>query len=50
MGPGTARMNAVVVQQTAQGLCVYLEAVAAEQLAAGGIVVGESNHQCEPSR
>eukprot|EP00198_Chlamydomonas_reinhardtii_P000549 XP_001689884.1 phosphoglucomutase [Chlamydomonas reinhardtii] len=40
MGPGTARMNAVVVQQTAQGLCVYLEAVAAEQLAAGGIVVG----------
>ncbi|KAG2493579.1 hypothetical protein HYH03_008098 [Edaphochlamys debaryana] len=40
MGPGTSRMNAVVVRQTAQGLCRYLQQAAPEHLGRGGIVVG----------
>ncbi|GIL73722.1 hypothetical protein Vretimale_5391 [Volvox reticuliferus] len=40
LGPGTSRMNAVVVQQTAQGLCRYLQEQCPDKLAQGGIVVG----------
>ncbi|PNH00635.1 putative phosphoglucomutase-2, partial [Tetrabaena socialis] len=40
MGPGSSRMNAVVVQQTAQGLCRYLQQTCPGKLAAGGVVVG----------
>ncbi|GFR50885.1 hypothetical protein Agub_g13175 [Astrephomene gubernaculifera] len=40
LGPGTARMNGVVVQQTAQGLCAYLQATCPQQLQQGGLVVG----------
>lgn len=40
MGPGTSRMNDLVVLQTAQGLCRYLQQQCPEHLAQGGIVVG----------
>lgn len=40
MGPGFNRMNLVTVQQTTQGLCRYLQAKSAEQLATGGFVIG----------
>lgn len=40
MGPGFHAMNVVVVQQTTQGLCRYLQQVAPAQLAQGGVVIG----------
>ena len=41
MGSGFNRMNEVVVQQTTQGFCRYLQEQAGDQLAAKGVVIGE---------
>jgi len=40
MGPGFNRMNHLVVQQTSQGLCRYLQKMCPERLQQGGVVVG----------
>ncbi|GLC44800.1 hypothetical protein PLESTB_001212600 [Pleodorina starrii] len=40
LGPGTNRMNSVLVQQTAQGLYDYLRQTCPTHLHSGGIVVG----------
>ena len=40
MGPGFSRMNRVTVQQTAQGLCRYLQQHDAEDMRQGGIIIG----------
>lgn len=41
MGFGFNRMNEVVVQQTTQGFCRYLQAQAKAKLEAKGVVVGK---------
>lgn len=43
MGPGFNRMNPVTIQQTTQGLLRYLQQQSPEQLAANGVIIGESN-------
>mmetsp|Transcript_30392 Transcript_30392/g.79059 ORF Transcript_30392/g.79059 Transcript_30392/m.79059 type:complete len:625 (+) Transcript_30392:1234-3108(+) len=43
MGPGYNAMNTVVIQQTTQGLCRYLEQEAKEVLQANGVVIGFDN-------
>lgn len=41
MGIGFNRMNEVVVQQTTQGFCRYLQAHAEDKLASRGVAIGE---------
>ena len=47
MGPGYARMNAVTVQQTAQGVVDYLLRTDAARAKAGGVVIGERGRGVE---
>ena len=42
MGFGFNRMNKVVVQQTTQGLCTYLQKEASADLAEHGVIIGEA--------
>ena len=44
MGFGFNRMNEVVVQQTTQGFCRYLQAQAKAKLESKGVAIGE--HTC----
>lgn len=44
MGIGFNRMNEVVVQQTTQGFCRYLQAHAKDKLESRGVAVGEPIH------
>ena len=41
MGIGFNRMNEVVVQQTTQGFCRYLQAHAKDKLESRGVTIGE---------
>ena len=42
MGFGFNRMNKVVVQQTTQGFCSYLQQQVGQELATHGVVIGEA--------
>lgn len=44
MGFGFNRMNEVVVQQTTQGFCRYLQEQAGDKLKSRGIAIGGSTH------
>lgn len=42
-GVGFNRMNSIVVQQTTQGFCKYVQQQAGQKLSARGVVIGEKN-------